>query len=714
MWGIMLSLFLYSLVRGFKFINKDLKIVCTSLSCAWRFSLIRRRVNVDIRSMKLQRFDDVDYQKWVAEVEKTSKKTIESFVNSTYENLNLKPIYTKEDIKNITRLKEIPGFDSYLRGVDTPQSKEKPWHVSQELNETEPSCFNKELKDDLKNGQSMIHFRLKNKENQKGLLLSTLHDALTAFEHIPVQTIPLNIDANDNSIPILALLKAYCNKKNISFSEISGTIGMDPLCSLVETGSLPQPLSRFYDIMNELIVWTDKEAPNIRPILVKSDPYHNGGADVVKELAYTVATAADYLYECIKRGTDVNTLAPKFTFVFSIGSNFFMEIAKLRAVRVLWSTIVKAYDGDVDARKIHIHGKTSSLTKTMYDRQNNIIRATTEAFAAVLGGVESLHVSPFDELTVSSHSFSRRIARNTQLILQEEVIGTRVADAIGGSYYIEHLTNEILMKSWELFKQIEAKGGMFSSLKSGYIQSEIKKIASLRKQQVRNRKDTIVGINRYANLDEYLPNARKPIQHKQTIPKKCKYKIHKSSPMKSFIEALEHGANIEELQLFFNSKDMQDQVQSIPSFRLAEEIETLRIASDRYQEKNGTRPMVGLFCFGEYISNKDIIDHLIDFFASGGFEVVKAHIQSSDEAMETAEKIGLQCYVFCGKQAGDSKFIDAAKKLLSYNANLILYVALEDTAPQERYKKVGITGCITATTDSYRIFKEMQHLLGVL
>ncbi len=235
---------------------------------------------------------------------------------------------------------------------------------------------------------------------------------------------------------------------------------------------------------------------------MQSQPYHDGGGTVVQELAFALATAVDYLRALQARGLEVNTVALRIRFNFSIGSNFFMEVAGLRAARMLWAKIVAAFGGDAQAQKMSIHARSSTWNKTALDPYVNMLRATVEAFAGVVGGVDSLHVAPFDEVIRTPDEFSRRIARNVHTVLREECNIPRTIDPAGGSWYVEWLTDAVARKAWSLFQQMEQQGGLYKALQAGLPQTQVAEIAGQRAANLARRKDVFVGANMYANLKE--------------------------------------------------------------------------------------------------------------------------------------------------------------------------------------------------------------------
>lgn len=628
-------------------------------------------------------FSPVDYEAWKKEAEKSLKgKSIEQLHTKTYENIILKPIYTKKDIENLPHVTEMPGFDSMVRGTSTAGYLNNSWFVSQEIDVDNPDEFNRATKEALANGQTMIHINLQNENSNEGLQLHLLENMRKAFTGISLSSTPVLIDTNSELVSFLDTLTSYLNEQNESPRTLAGTIGMDPLGILVETGELQVPLSEIWTQLADAINWAKTNDTSIRTILVKGQPYHNGGANAVQELAYTLATATEYISVLEEKGFNFNEIAKRMTFSFSIGSNVFMEIAKLRAAKIVWSAICKAYGGNAEEARMHINARTSAFTKTVFDPYVNMLRSTTEAFSAIIGGVDSLHVSAFDEAIRSSSSFSRRIARNTQSILKEESHLHRVIDPAGGSWYIEALTNELADAAWTLFKEVVAEGGLLEALKSGSIQTNVNKVYKARQQNVNHRKDKIVGTNMYANIAE-----KTLVNDKSTLAKS-------------------------------NQGNSQPAVviKNIPPARIGEAFESLRQASMEYARTTGEHPKVGLLNLGPIPDHKPRADFISGFFEAGGFQIVKNDgYLTVNAAISGAKAMNLDTFVFCGKdEAYGEMIVEISKELKAINPEIRLYIAgkQEEQIVQE-YKNVGINDFIHIKTDCYSFLYQLQHEMGV-
>ncbi|MFT4415660.1 methylmalonyl-CoA mutase subunit beta [Fredinandcohnia humi] len=627
-------------------------------------------------------FPPVDYETWKKEAELSLKgKSINKLSKLTYENITLKPIYTKEDSEHISFKNEMPGFDTRVRGLRSTGYTKKSWFVSQEIDVQSITEFNEVMKDAISNGQSMIHFSLqRNSNSNNGLSLDSLENMNQAFEGISLANIPVFIDTHSQLVPFLTLVESYVKSVGTPLHLVTGTIGSDPIGSLVEHGKYPVKITEAYNNLAEAIKWAKENHSPLRTILVKGEPYHNGGANAVQELAYTLATVTEYITIFLDKGFTIEEISSRITFSFSVGSNVFMEIAKLRAAKILWSTLVEAFGGNVDSSSLHIHARTSAFTKTIYDPYVNMLRSTTEAFSAIIGGIDSLHVSTFDEPFAKSDTFSRRIARNTQSILKEESHLNRVIDPAGGSWYIESLTNELAEKAWELFKIVEAQGGIYKALKAGIIQDEIKQVWIKRQKNVNLRKDKIVGTNVYANIAE-TPNIGLQAQTSDLIGK------------------------------------YEEVIMKIPKFRHSESFEKLRNASEEYVRRNGERPKIGLINLGPIPEHKPRADFISGFFEAGGYQVIKnAGYLSVADAIEGTKTMNLSTIVICGKDDAYKEMASAiCEELLRMNPEIKLYIAgKQEKEFEEELRNVGISDFIHSHTDCYSFLHQLQYEMGVL
>ncbi|BDG46598.1 methylmalonyl-CoA mutase family protein [Parageobacillus sp. KH3-4] len=675
----------------------------------------------DISTMKNVTFPIPSFTEWEQAVEKSLKgKPFEKLYSTTYENIIIKPIYTRRDIESLAHVEQYPGFPGYVRGTRPNGYIQEPWKVSQEISATSPQEWNEIVKHDLAKGQTEIHIVL----DRLGFPVISLDDMEIMFSDISLDQYSLRVDAGAQSLSFFALFAAYLQKRQMPFAAVHGTIGMDPIGTLAETGHLSFSLASLYDVMADAVQWAKNNMPHVKTIIVRGEPYHNGGANAIQELAFAFSTAVEYINACLDRGLMIDDIASRIQFSFAIGSNFFMEIAKLRAARLVWSNIVQAFGGSERAQKIAMHARTSYFTKTIYDPYVNMLRATAEAFAATVGGADSLHVSPFDEAIGPADEFSRRIARNTQLILLEEAHIANVIDPAGGSYYVEMLTAKVAEESWRLFQQIEGKGGIVKALQDGVVQAEVENVAKQRRDNVKKRKEKIVGTNFYANLAETPiqkanESGEKPlsllrIDEENVVQLQEGFREKRWIATAVFMAA--RRATAREIEAALKGDGTSLNVEPIPQWRLAEPFEQLRKAAEAHLEKYGARPTVHLINIGNIPNYKARADFITGFFEAGGVAVSKSEgYHTAEEAVSGALEANGTHYIICGSDESYTDMVPAiAKALKQTNSNVKLYVAGKQAPDVEQsFAQAGVDGFLHIGSNCYETIVSFMKEMGV-
>jgi methylmalonyl-CoA mutase len=675
----------------------------------------------DISTMKNVTFPAPSFAEWKQEVEKSLKgKPFEKLYSTTYENITIQPIYTRHDVEKLAYIEQYPGFANYVRGTRSNGYIKEPWKVSQEISASSPTEWNEIVKHDLEKGQTEIHIVLE----RLGFPVTSLDDIEAMFSDISLDKYSLRVDAGVQSLSFLALFAAYLQQRQIPFDAVHGTIGMDPIGALAETGKLSASVASLYDVMADVTKWAKENMPDVKTVIVRSEPYHNGGANAVQELAFAFATAVEYIRACLDRGVAIDAIAPRIQFSFSVGSNFFMEIAKLRAARLIWSNIVKAFGGSESSQKIAMHARTSYFTKTVYDPYVNMLRAAAEAFAATVGGTDSLHVSPFDEAIRPADEFSRRIARNTQLILLEEAHIANVIDPAGGSYYVETLTAQVAEETWKLFQQIEAKGGIVQALADGFVQEQVEAVARQRQKNIETRKEKIVGTNFYANLAEEplekINGSQEQRSFSSIIDEEHVAALQAGFANQQWIEAAVdmalRRATAQEIEAALKTEEASIHVKPITQWRLAEPFERLRQASETHLKKYGKRPTVYLINIGNIPNYKARADFITGFFEAGGIAVEKSEgVHSAEEAVSEAINASGTHYVICGSDESYADIVPAiAKTFKQAKPNTKLYVAGKQPADVEQtFIEAGVDGFIHIGSNCYETIVSFMKEMGV-
>ena len=444
-------------------------------------------------------------------------KTIDSLNWLTPEDIIIKPLYTENDLENINHLNELPGLDSYSRGPRATMYAGRPWTVRQYAGFSTAEESNAFYRKNLEAGQKGIsvafdlpthrgydsdHPRVLGDVGKAGVAIDSVEDMKILFSNIPLDKMSVSMTMNGAVIPIMANFIVAAEEQGVAKSSLTGTIQNDILKEFMVRNTYIYPPEPSMRIVSDIIEYTSKEMPKFNSISISGYHMHEAGANLVQELAFTLADGKEYVKAALSKGMDIDAFAGRLSFFFAIGMNFFMEVAKLRAARILWSKIMKEFNPKKPSSSLlRVHCQTSGVSLQEKDPYNNIVRTSYEALAATLGGTQSLHTNAFDEAMGLPTEFSSRIARNTQLIMQEELGITRVIDPLAGSYYIENLTNELTQKAWELIQEVENLGGMTEAVSAGLPKSRIEESAAKKQAAIDQGLEVIVGVNKYKPKD---------------------------------------------------------------------------------------------------------------------------------------------------------------------------------------------------------------------
>ena len=459
--------------------------------------------------MKKSSFND--WKKLVRKETKGGK--LEDLIWDTPEGIKIKPLYTHEDIKNFKHQDSPPGTFPFLRGPRATMYTNKPWTIRQYAGFSTAKESNRFYKQALKNGQMGLsvafdlathrgydsdHARVVADVGATGVAIDSVEDMKILFKDIPLEKMSVSMTMNGAVLPILACFIVTAEEQGVAQKKISGTIQNDILKEFMVRNTFVYPPKPSMRIVADIIAYASKKMPKFNSISISGYHMQEAGANQVQELAYTLGDGLEYVRAALNRGLKIDDFAPRLSFFFSVGMNFFMEIAKLRAARVLWSEIISQFKPkNPMSLALRTHCQTSGVSLTEQDPYNNIVRTTIEAMAAVFGGTQSLHTNSFDEALALPTDFSSRIARNTQLILAEESGISKVVDPLGGSYFLENLTNSLITQSKKLLREVENVGGMTKAVEKGIPKMRIEESAAKHQARVDNNQQTIVGVNKY-------------------------------------------------------------------------------------------------------------------------------------------------------------------------------------------------------------------------
>ena len=457
---------------------------------------------------------------WAAlAAEEARGKALEDLTTETPEGFAVKPLYTAEDLLELEHLDSLPGFAPFVRGPKASMYAGRPWTVRQYAGFSTAEESNAFYRRNLEAGQTGLsvafdlathrgydsdHERVVGDVGKAGVAIDSVEDMKILFDGIPLGQMSVSMTMNGAALPIMAMYIVAAEEQGVDHSALAGTLQNDILKEFMVRNTYIYPPMPSMRIVSDIIAYTAQEMPRYNPISISGYHMQEAGATCAQELAYTIADGIEYVRTAIDSGLDVDSFAPRLSFFFGIGMNFFMEIAKLRAARYLWSTLMAEKFSPQNERSLMLrtHCQTSGVSLTADGPYNNIMRVTIEALAAVLGGTQSLHTNSFDEALALPTDFSASLARNTQLVLREEAGITDVVDPLAGSYYVESLTASLIHEARKLIDEVENLGGMTRAVESGMPKMRIEEAAAIRQARIDRGEEVVVGVNKYRAADE--------------------------------------------------------------------------------------------------------------------------------------------------------------------------------------------------------------------
>lgn len=440
-------------------------------------------------------------------------KAPEDLITDTPEGISLKPLYTSEDTQKLEFTDTLPGLAPFVRGPKATMYAGRPWTIRQYAGFSTAEASNAFYRKNLAAGQQGAsvafdlathrgydsdHPRVTGDVGKAGVAIDSVEDMKILFDGIPLDQVSVSMTMNGAVLPVLAMYIVAAEEQGVEQKQLSGTIQNDILKEFMVRNTYIYPPEGSMRIIADIIGYTSQHMPRYNSISISGYHIQEAGADAALELAYTLADGKEYIETALKTGLNIDKFAPRLSFFFGIGMNFYMEIAKLRAARLLWHRIVSEYNPkDPRSSMLRTHCQTSGWSLTEQDPYNNVVRTAIEAMAAVFGGTQSLHTNAFDEAIALPTEFSARIARNTQIIIQEETGITNVVDPWGGSYMMESLTQDIADKAWEIIQDIQERGGMAKAIEQGEPKLRIEEAAARKQARIDRGEDVIVGVNKY-------------------------------------------------------------------------------------------------------------------------------------------------------------------------------------------------------------------------
>ena len=602
----------------------------------------------------------------------------------TSEGFDVKPYYRDEDTQGIGTLNVLPGEFPFVRGNNT---RSNDWEIRQDIETDDETEANRLAVDAIKRGATGI--------GMVAADLETEQDVENLLKGINPAEVAIHFGAAPSYPELLRNVAAYAKAHKLPVEKMKGSFDFDPISYLLLNGDFWKSEKSDLGQVATMIKLGKENLPAMKMVNVNGHYFNSAGATIAEELGFSLASGNEYLAQATAAGLSVDDAAQRMMFSFGIGSNYFMEIARLRAARMLWAKIVEQYKPASDvSMQMYIHSTTSAWNKTLFDPYVNLLRSTTEAMSAVIGGTQSLSILPFDTFYKDPDEFSTRLARNQQIILKEEVYLDKVVDPSAGSYYIENLTQLIAEAAWKVFLQVEEKGGMVEAVKAGFVQEIIEKSAAQRLEDIANRRLIQLGTNQYPNLNEEMLGQI----HFAEEDEELEEEIYADEDME--IEDEDEAPSTYKKLVLFGGSDAFDQ---------------LRLATEQFVEEGNKKPAVFLFNIGNLAMRKARAMFTTNFFGCAGYEILdNSGFQTVDEGVEAAKASNAEIVVIC---SSDDEYAtlgaEIATKLKAANKEIILVVAGYPKEILDTLKQAGVEEFIHVRSNLLQTLESFQEKLGI-
>lgn len=692
-----------------------------------------------------------DKKKWEALAEKELKgKTADSLNWETPEGITVKPLYTEEDIEGLPSVNSLPGLAPYVRGPKATMYAGRPWTIRQYAGFSTAKESNAFYRRNLAAGQKGLsvafdlathrgydsdHPRVVGDVGKAGVAVDSVEDMKILFDQIPLDRMTVSMTMNGAVLPVLAGYIVAAEEQGVSRDKLAGTIQNDILKEYLTRNTYIYPPEPSMRIVSDIIAYCSTHMPRYNTVSISGYHMMEAGADAVLQTAFTLADGLEYVKAALDAGLDIDDFAPRLSFFFGIGMNFFMDIAMLRAARCLWAEMIGRFNPkDPGSSMLRTHCQTSGWSLTQQDPYNNIIRTTLECMSAVLGGTQSLHTNAFDEAVGLPTDFSARIARNTQIIVQEESQVCRVVDPLGGSYYVESLTNEIIQAARKIMEEVEELGGMAKAIESGMPKLRIEEAAARRQARIDQGKDVIVGVNKY-RIDEDVPidvlevsdtvreeqiarlNEIKKNRDKEKVKKALeavtKCAESEGNLLEACIPAVRARATVGEIsdaieKVFGRFVATTQCISGVYAAEYGDNeiISSIRKRTDDFQEREGRRPRILVSKVGQDGHDRGI-KVIATGFADLGFDVdISPMFQTPEEAARMAAENDVHVIGVSSLAAGHRILVPQLKEALEKEGGENIKIVIGGIIPPRDYEFLfsagvsGIFGPGTIVTDA--------------
>lgn len=689
-------------------------------------------------------FPPVDYDQWREAVEADLKGAPfdKKLVTHTYEGIDIRPIYAPKDFPGGSDPYGFPGLPPFVRGSRPLGAALTGVDLRQEHAHPDLAATNQAILSDLAGGVTSLLLRLdltacsgrdvdqgaeKNPADSTGLLAYAVDDLDAALDDVHLDMVGVALESGAAFLPASALLTALWKRRGIAPEEARGAFNADPLAVLAREGELPQEPEVALSLLGDLAQWTSQNCTGVTAVAVDTSPYHHAGATAAQDLAFGLATGVAYLRAMTDAGLDIDAAAGQILLRMSLGTHHFLAIAKLRAARRLWWQVVEACGGTESAGAPQIHARTSDRVLTRRDPYVNILRNSVGAFAACIGGADVVTSVPFDQAVGLPDESSRRVARNTVHILQEEAHSHRVVDPSGGSWFLETITDQLAEEAWSIFQEVERRGGMLAVLQCGWVAEQIDSAYSPRAKDIASRKEGITGVSEFPNITEQhlsrtpLDNdalrvaASRRVQVARNQGKQLEFASAESKTAAAS-EAAAAGATIGQLATALGFHTSPVQIEPLEARSFAEPFEELRDATDLWQATQGQRPRVFLANMGPVAHHTARAMYAKNFFEAGGFEVVTndGFQEDADAAADSFRESGASIGVICSSDKLYPKLVPRVAGELKAAGARSVVLAGNPGEHQSAWRDAGVDRFIFMKCDVLATLRELLQEEGVL
>jgi methylmalonyl-CoA mutase len=688
-------------------------------------------------------FPPVDYDQWRSVVDQAlgGAPFERKLVSRTYDGVDIQPIYCSRGEGQLDDPLGVPGFTPFIRGSHLLGQTQCGWDLRQEFRHPDPAATNRSILSDLKGGVTSLRLRFDAAARSgldpssdagaalagsDGIMIYCVDDLDEVLADVQLGSLQVTIDAGAAFLPASAMLVGLWQRRGISPGDARGAFNADPLAALAREGGLPTSAGDALDLLADLATWTSQRFPRVTAVEVDTTPYHDAGATATQDIALGAATALEYLRAMTAAGLDVDAAARQILFRIGLGTHHFQAIAKLRAARQVWSRVVEASGGSRQAQQMRIQTRTADRVLTRHDPYVNLLRNSVAVFAAGVGGADAITSVPFNARIGLPDEFSRRVARNTVLVLQEESHLHRVVDPAGGSWYLDQITEDLAAKAWEIFQETERQGGMLSALSKGWVSEQIDGAFQPRAADIARRKNGITGVSEFPDIAQERVTATPPdldalrSAASNRIAKKPTFAADAfastTDKTSAAVTAASDGATINQIADGLGFQVGSGAAVNALTLRsFAEPFEQLRDACDAWEAKHGSRPRVFLANFGPVAHYTARATWSKNFFEAGGFEVIgSGGFEGADAAANAFRGSGAAIAVICSSDKLYPDVVPQAATALKESGATSVVLAGNPGDNEQPWREAGVDRFIFVKCNVLETLRELLHECGVI